>query len=118
MARYRQYKNGIFGHKYKQYYIIRGEKKGAFSIMDENKNVVADGLEDFDDCEWYIDKTTATEDEIKLMKSLYDKEIFQLSSTLMELMEKNGSEGLSDEEEELYELVGKVRKRKTKERAF
>lgn len=28
MARYRTYKNGITGHRYKGYYIIRGNEKG------------------------------------------------------------------------------------------
>lgn len=117
MARYRQYKNGIFGHRYKKRYIIRGEK-GGFSVVDENKNVLAENLEDFDDCEWFIDKMAATNIQKNRMKSLYDEEIYQLSNTLIELMEKKNSMGLSDEEEELYDMVGKVRKRKTKERAF
>ena len=32
MAKYRTYKNGITGHRYKGYYIIKGETKGKFAI--------------------------------------------------------------------------------------
>ena len=57
MARYRTYKNGIFGHKHNGYYIIRG-KKGEFSIQDEAGKTVMDKLYDFTDAEWEIDKMT------------------------------------------------------------
>ena len=33
MARYRTYKNGITGHRYNGYYIIKGETKGTFATI-------------------------------------------------------------------------------------
>ena len=36
MAKYRTYKNGITGHRYKGYYIIKGETKGKFAIWNED----------------------------------------------------------------------------------
>ena len=35
MAKYRTYKNGITGHRYKGYYIIKGETKGKFAIWND-----------------------------------------------------------------------------------
>ena len=47
MARFRQYKNGIFGHRYKGLYITRNNsnrwKNGKlYSIIDENGNPACD----------------------------------------------------------------------------
>ena len=55
MARYREYKNGIFGHRYNGFYIIRGESKGNFKIVDKDNKDVLTGLLDFEDCAWQID---------------------------------------------------------------
>ena len=44
MAKYRTYKNGITGHRYKGYYIIKGETKGKFAIWNEDKTVFKDNI--------------------------------------------------------------------------
>ena len=117
MGRYRMYKNGIFGHRYKGYYIIKGESKGTFAIWTEDKTVYRENIWDYDDCEWIIDKETADLSTQVMIKMLYGKEIYELSALFIELMQKkerNG--GLEPKSQELYEWVEKVRRRKAEER--
>lgn len=118
MARYRTYKNGITGHKYSGYYIIRGEKKGKFQIWKEDKSVYQDNVYDYDECEWIIDKDTVSDEEMLIIKKLYGMEIYQLSSLFVELMQKKEREGLDRRSTDLYKWVEKVRKRKAEDRAF
>ena len=118
MARYRTYKNGITGHRYKGYYIIKGTTKGMFSILNEDKTVFKDKIYDFDESEWIIDKETANPEELELIKQLYEKEIYQLSSLFIELMQKKEKDGLDEKEEILYRWIEKVRRRKAEDRVF
>lgn len=118
MAKYRTYKNGIFGHRYKGYYIIRGESKGLFKILDEAGHVIFDSMLDFDDCTWQIDKMTAPADQIKMMKELYFKDLFFLNSLFIELMMKKEQGNLDEKSEILYCWVDKIRDRKIKERNY
>ncbi len=118
MARYRTYKNGITGHRYQGYYIIKGEQKGLFQIWKEDKTVFQDHIYDYDECEWIIDKVTASNEEMSIIKQLYEMEIYQLSSLFVELMQKKEREGLDMKNKELYKWVEKVRKRKAENRLF
>ena len=119
MAKYRTYKNGITGHRYKGYYIIKGEKKGDFSIWTQDKSVFKDRIYDYDDCEWIIDKETADQSTIAMIKKLYDKEIYELSEMFVGLMQKRDREGeLDANDQNLYRWVEKIRKRKAEERVF
>ena len=118
MARYRTYKNGITGHKYNGLYIIKGEAKGKFSIWNEDKSVLQDNIYDYDECEWIIDKQSVDEEELNMIRLLYDKEIYQLSALFVELMQKKEREGLDEKSATLYKWVEKVRKRKVEDRQF
>lgn len=118
MARYRTYKNGITGHKYNGYYIIKGENKGEFEIWNEDKTVFRDKIYDYDECEWIIDKETVNSEEMNMIKQLYQKEIYQLSALFVELMQKKNREGLEPRSETLYKWVEKVRRRKAEDREF
>ena len=118
MARYRTYKNGITGHRYKGYYIIRGESKGKFYILNDNKEIIQDNIYDYDDCEWFIDKITCSSVEIKLITMLYKKEIYQLSSLLVDLIQEKERHNLAPDKEKLYYWVDKIRRRKAEEREF
>ncbi len=118
MARYREYKNGIFGHRYKGFYIIRGESKGNFKVVSEDNKDVLTGLLDFDECVWQIDKLTASDDDIAIIRSLYDKDLFQLSSLYMDLHQKNLAGGLDESSKNLYTWTEKVRNRKDEDRKF
>lgn len=116
---YRNYKNGIYGHRYKKYYIIKGEKKGLFQIWDENKNVLEKDLYDYNDCEWYIDKMVAEPEVLQMLKDLYELRIFDLTGFMLHLIKKREVDGfLSQEEEEYYKWIVKVRSRKDKGRPF
>ncbi len=119
MGRYRTYKNGIFGHRYKGFYIIRGEK-GKFAIWNEDKTVFRENILDYDDCEWIIDKETADFSTQVMIKMLYDKEIYELSALFVELMQKKERNGgtLEPKSQALYEWTEKVRRRKAEERKF
>ena len=118
MARYRTYKNGITGHRYNGYYIIKGETKGTFAIWNEDKTVFRDNILDYDECEWIIDKETADPYNYNMIKLLYEKEIFQLSGLMVELIQKKDRQGLDAKSENLYNWVVKVRKRKAEDRQF
>ena len=117
MARYRLYKNGIMGHRYKNLYIIKVDKD-HFRVVDESNNLVFDKISDYDECEWLIDKHVATEKENELMRYLYGKEIYQLSSLYVNLMNQKNAEGLDEENESLFAWVEKIRRRKAEEREF
>ena len=118
MARYRTYKNGITGHRYNGYYIIKGETKGTFSIWNEDKSVFKDNIYDYDECEWIIDIETADQETHNMIKMLYGKEIFQLSALMVELIQKRDSQELDAKSKNLYKWVEKIRKRKVRDRQF
>ena len=119
MSRYRTYKNGITGHRYKGYYIIKGEKKGEFSILNEDASVFKNNVYDYDECEWIIDKETADHSTMVMIKMLYEKEIYELSALFVELMQKRARQGfLEPKSQDLYDWVEKVRRRKAEDRGF
>ena len=118
MARYRTYKNGITGHRYKGYYIIKGHSQGKFYIVDSNKDVIKKDLYDYDECEWYIDKISCSSVESKLITKLYKKEIYQLSALLVDLMKEKERNNLDPDKEKLYYWVDKIRRRKAEDREF
>ncbi len=118
MARYRTYKNGITGHRYRGYYIVRGTEKGKFQIWNEDKSIYKEDIYDFEECEWIIDKAIANDEEMELIKKLYGMEIYKLSSIFIELMEKKKMQGLDSKSKDLYKWVEKIRGRKAKDREF
>ena len=131
MARFRQYKNGIFGHRYKGLYITRNNsnrwKNGKlYSMIDENGNPACDPgtgetfeeSPDFEDCEWFIDKLKASEEEMALYRKLYDCSIPELYRIKAKYSRKTEEGTITKEEKALYTLVEKVMKRKDKDMAF
>lgn len=118
MARYRTYKNGITGCRYKGSYIIKGERKGEFSILAEDGSLLRSGLYDFADCQWEIDKASAGEKERARMEELYAKQIYELTAILARLKDKNAAGELTDGEAELLLITDTIRARKAKDRPF
>lgn len=53
-----------------------------------------------------------------MIKLLYEKEIFQLSGLMVELIQKRDRQGLDAKSENLYNWVVKIRKRKAEDRQF
>ena len=118
MARYRTYKNGITGHKYNGYYIIKGETKGLYAIWNEDKTIFREHIYDYEECEWIIDKETTDNEIICKIKQLYEKEIYQLNSLLIELMQKKERGEIDAKGEAIYKWVEKIRNRKAEDRPF
>ena len=104
MARYRTYKNGITGCRYKGCYILKGDKKGEFSILAGDGSPLKAGLHDFTDCQWEIDKVFAGREERARMEELYSK--------------KSYSGELTSGEADLMRITETVRARKAKNRPF
>ena len=120
MARYRMYKNGIYGHRYKGYFIVKSESDGkkSFSILGSDKTVLEDNLSDYYDAEWEIDKITASPEMIKILQDLYSEEIYMLSIFFSEMMKKDNTEGLTQDEKDFYEWVKKIRTRKAAHKPY
>jgi hypothetical protein len=118
MARYRLYKNGIFGHRYKGYFIVKDEKQEKFSILSSDKTVLEDELDDYYDAEWEIDKITASPEMLKILQDLYGEEIYMLSKFFAEMMEKDNAEGLTKDEKDFYDWVKKIRARKAADKPY
>ena len=55
---------------------------------------------------------------VKMIKLLYEKEIYQLSALMVELIQKRDRQGLDAKSENLYKWVVKIRKRKVEGRQF
>ena len=118
MGRYRTYKNGITGYRYKGYYIIKGDKKGEFSILSDDGFRLKTGLYDFEDCQWENDEMSAGREVLAWMEELYSKQIFELTAILARLEEKSYSGELTSGEAELMRIAETVRARKAKDRPF
>lgn len=62
---------------------------------------------------------TADHPTMEMLKMLYEKEIFELSGLFIELMQKRDRQGTLDEKNQnLYDWVEKVRRRKAEDREF
>lgn len=120
MAKYRLYKNGIYGYRYKGYFIVKKDNEGkkAFSIMSEDKTILQENIENYYDAEWEIDKMTVPPERRKVIQDLYKEEIYKLSEMYAYLMEKDNGEGLDRTEKELYKWVKKIRTRKAKNKPY
>lgn len=123
MAKFRQYQNGIFGHRYKKHYILRNNankfKKGKlYTVIDEKRNVLMQDNPDYDECEWFIDKLVAMPEEMELYRKLYDCEIAQLHRMAAKYSQKSEDGTITKDEKSLYGLVRKIMDRKVKELDF
>ena len=118
MARYRTYWNGITGCRYKGCYILKGNKKGEFSILAEDGSPLKAGIYDFEDCQWEIDKMTASQEGLAQMEGLYGKQFHELAAILADLGEKAAAGSLTPAEGLLLQFAETIRSRKAKDRPF
>ena len=120
MARFRTYKNGIFGHRYKEYYITRSIDSGIknYSVIDAAQTPISGPFKSYWDCEWDIDKRTASPELQSILKSLYDEDFSALSKMYALLLSKQSSNTISREESEFFEWVKKVRSRRADGKSF
>ena len=116
MARYKQYENGIFGHKYKGYYIVKDNpdaRRSTFSVMRDDSSVALKGLPDFHEADWSIDIKTATEEEISLVRELEKKPIYELNGEVVRYAELAEVGTLTKEQKKTAAWVEKIRNRKS-----
>lgn len=124
MAKFRYYrKSGIFGHRYKNYYILRNNannfKKGKlYTIVDEKQTVILADNPDYEDCEWFIDKLVATEEEMELYKTLYNCDIAKLHRMAAKYSKKSEENEITKDEKSLYSLIRKIIDRKARDLEF
>lgn len=123
MAKFRTYKNGIFGHKYKGYYILRNNanqsrKDKLYWIVDEDGNIVYEKNPEYSECEWYLDKLTATKEEMDVYSTLYECDIPQLHRMCSAYSIKTEEKTITKEEKKLYKIILKIRDRKIADLPF
>lgn len=117
MAKFRTYKNGITGHRYKGHYIVKNGDR--YDILNSDKSEFRTDYTCYGDCEWVIDIETAKPADRSLVLALYAEEIFSLSAKLTELLRKKDEQGeLTEEERERYAWIQKIRQRKVEDRPF
>lgn len=116
MPKYRTYKNGLYAHRYNQWYIIKGDEKGQFSIADPDGTLFQEHLYDYDDCEWEIDKLTADEQDLKFIQVLSEQELYQLDEVVVELLQRKNRGELTPMDNILNKWATKIRWRKAEGR--
>ena len=86
MAKFRTYKNGITGLRYQGYFIVSNEANpDKFDIIDENHYPLVQLYDSIEECKWYLDKYTATPEQIEMIEQLATMEIYELNHRMMEL---------------------------------
>lgn len=95
MARYRTYASGIYGYKYKDLFVEKDREKKVFRVVglfSKNRKVLTRDYPTPAEAEWFIDLRNASLAEKELIKNLYQYDVSQLSSLLVESMEKDNTE--------------------------
>lgn len=119
MSKYRKYKNGIYGIRYNDYYIIpegEGRKKTGYHVIDGSQNIIFDTQKSIEDCRWLIDVSLATKEEKDLIKKLYALEIIDLSIYYTQLLERKKERPLNPKELMMEKWLDPVRGRKADEK--
>ena len=99
-------KNNIYGIKYKRLFIVPRDDD-TFCVWDDNKYPFETGFESAEDAAWYIDKRNATDDEMKVLKVLYGKDISDLTDIMMKYYGKDDPAS-----KYIYEMAKRIRDRK------
>lgn len=120
MGRYRTYKNGITGHRYKKLYIVRNtdEDGKKYYEVSDGKQQLLGRYDSYWDAEWEIDKITAAPELTALLKELYAENFVRIDTFFRELMEKEDNGTITLEEKEFLDWVTKIRKRKAKGKPY
>lgn len=125
MGRFRTYKNGIYGHRYKDLYVVRTvnpekdkngkehQKKGYY-VINAEKEKLTDKFDNYWDAEWEIDKITASQDMKEFLQNLYNEDFFTINRFFLQLMEKEEKNEMNENEAEFFYWVKKIRERKAK----
>lgn len=117
MAKFRLYKNQLYAHRHKGYYILKNhnEKKKAgkmYKVVDKNGVLLKDDDPEFSNCEWFIDKMVASVEEMEVYRRLYECDIPQLQRMCASYSLKTEDNTITKEEKVLYKTLLKIRDRK------
>ncbi len=105
VVKYKEYKNGIYGYRYRKHYISLDRESGLFSVYDPSLREISSGLpnrylaekdvlsnvsEAFPDID--IEKITALP-------------LYKLDSVMLELANKKDDTGISESEGFIYDIA-------------
>ena len=108
---YREYKNGIYGLRYRGLYIIPVDDK--CQVVDNKGYLVIDDLKDREDGIWAIEKRKASEQEKEVLEFLYKKTVPELTTYMMEYYNKSDAQS-----KYVYKMSNLIRDRKEKDREW
>lgn len=114
MGLYRQYKNGLYAKKYKDYYIVPPEDNTnrVWTIYNSALEIRKTGIAGYYDAVWEVDKLAATEEETLAIEQLYQKSMPELEVLMQRLSSQRETDGLSVAEEKVMDFTRKVLNRK------
>lgn len=95
MARYRTYASGIYGYKYKDLFVEKDKEKKTYravGLFSKKRRVLTQDYPTPEEAEWFIDLRSASVAEKELVRNLYKYDVPQLSSLLVESMQKENAE--------------------------
>ena len=91
----------------------------AFTEAPTESPISGGEVHDVEDCKWEIDKAVATEDDLKMYQLLFSKQIYMLSSLIVELLDKKRQQGfLDDKDSKPFDMANTVRSRKAEYKSF
>ena len=109
---YRQYKNGIYGLKYRGLYIIPTDDEHC-QVVNDKTYLIIDNLNDRMDAIWEIEKRAASEKEIELLMLLYSKSFSELTTYMVEYFNKKDKES-----KYIYKMANIIRDRKNENKEW
>ena len=109
---YRRYKNGIYGLKYRGLYIIPVDNNKC-QVINDKTFLLMDNIDSREDAIWEIEKKYASDKEKELLKFLYNKDISDLTSYMMDYYEKKDKES-----KYIYKMANIIRDRKDKNKEW
>jgi hypothetical protein len=119
MAKYRLYKNGIYGHRYRDFYIVPCGEDDTLRILTDAGEPFALGLHDLEDCEWFIDLVRSDSKIRDSFEKAYTLDIGQLNCAIAHLTAKKLENGFlpAADEDALTRLL-EMKRRKAKNKPF
>ena len=119
MGKMRKYKNGIYGIRYMDYYIVSNkeaaEKKGKkhmYDVVDKDGAPLIVELNSIGECEWEIMKKSLPEKDLSRLRAYFEMEYFLLSKRQVDYIVKY--DDLTKDEKKDYDIITAVLSRKEK----
>ena len=103
MAKKRMYRNGIYGYRYKGYYIAQ---KNSSTMVYDQQGELFSAFGDEEDAVWAIDMLTATKEDMDAISRLEGLETYELDRIIVECC---SSPDPSDEDKRMSAWAKKIR---------